>query len=275
MDAMEVRPFDAALGAEVRGLDLRAALPPGTVDALRRLLAEHIVLRFRLDAVLEPAELVRFGAHFGPFRLSVADESRLAEHPEVNWVSNLREEGGVVGTGGDGVIDWHSDLGFAGPLTQYIVLDAVELPDGGGGNTRYTNLRRAYAALDEKTQARIDGVQVRYSMRRDLGYVRASDDHLATLQAVTHALVQRDRITGVPGLWPNVGIFAAEVAEGDADVDLLEEMFAHCTEERFVYEHEWAEGDLLIWDNIATMHRRDPFDPQGRRIMRHLTIDRD
>jgi taurine dioxygenase len=272
---MEVRRLDAPLGAEVRGVAIDAPLDEATVAALRRLLAEHIVLRFHESEQLDPAALVGFGAHFGPFRLSVADESRVAGHPEINLVSNVREDGRLIGTGGDGVIEWHSDLGFDGPLTQYIVLDAVELPAGGGGNTRYTNLRLAYDALDDATKRRIENVKVRYSLRSDLGYVRASEEHLATLQAVTHALVQVDRITGARSVWPNVGIFEATVIEGDAGTELLRELFDHCTEDRFVYDHEWETGDLLIWDNVATMHRREPFDPTSRRVMRHLTVTRD
>lgn len=157
-------------------------------------------------------------------------------------------------------------------ITQYIVLDAVEVPGRDGGNTRFANLRLAYDALDDSTKRRIEDVQVRYSMRRDLGYVRASDDHLASLASITHDLVQVDRLTGARSVWPNIGIFAGEVVEGDADDALLAGLLEHCTADRFVYEHEWAPGHLLIWDNVATMHRREPFDPTSRRILRHLTV---
>ena len=142
----------------------------------------------------------------------------------------------------------------------------------GGATPAIPTWRLAYEALPESMKRRIEDVQVRYSMPTDLGYVRASDDHLATLSSITHGLVQVDRLTGARSVWPNVALFNGEVVLGDGDATLLTELLEHCTADRFVYEHEWNVGDLLIWDNVATMHRREPFDPSSRRILRHLTV---
>ncbi len=274
MGPVEVRPLDAPLGAVVCGVDFERPLAE---DARRHVLAalsRHLLLVFRgHDRVPAPRAFRDFGLRFGPLRPSVADLSRLHEHPEVNLVSNTVEPDGVTGTGGTGVVDWHADMNFEAPATDYIVLDAVELPSA-GGNTRLANLHAAYAALPAGMRERIDPLQVRYKFRQDLEYAKLSAKQRASLPGITHSLVQSRFPALRRGLWPNVGIFdgtvlGLDLSEGE---ELLASLLAHATQERFVYEHEWELGDCAMWSNWSVFHRREPFDPSQRRVMRHLTI---
>jgi taurine dioxygenase len=278
VDRLDVRVLDAPLGAEVRGLSFDGPLDDDTRVRILALLGQHILLIFRGHP--EPptnAAYVHFGQRLGPLRASVADLSRMRDFQDVNLVSNTVEVDGVTGTGGTGVIDWHADMNFGLPATDYIALDAIELPSD-GGTTKFTNLARAFEALDPEQQALAEGMSVRYTFKQDLEYAKLSPEQLASLPSVTHRLVQRRAPSQRPTLWPNVGIFdgTAVPDEGDRNDDggsaFLEQCFAHAVSDEFVYEHRWEDGDLALWSNWSTFHRREPFDAAQRRVMRHLTI---
>ena len=274
MTGVEVRVFDASLGAEVRGVDLDRPITDAVRAHILELVAEHVLVVFRGHAAPPANEAyVRFGERFGPLRASVADLSRLRDHEDINLVSNTVEADGVTGTGGAGVIEWHADMNFGVPATDYIALDAIELPSD-GGTTKFTNLCRAFDALDRDVRAAAERAEVRYTFRPDLDYAKLSPEQLASLPSVTHGLTQRRAPGRRPSLWPNVGIFDGTVPDGDTDdgAALLDACFAHAVSAEFVYEHHWEPGDLALWSNWCTFHRREPFDPDQRRVMRHLTI---
>jgi alpha-ketoglutarate-dependent taurine dioxygenase len=190
----------------------------------------------------------------------------------VNLVSN-REFEGVTGTGGSGLIDWHGDMNFTTPATDFVALDAVELPESGGGATRFADLCAAYDALSSHEQSRIELAEVRYFFRSDLSYAKLSDAQRQSLRSVTHPLVQTRFPSRRRSLWPNVGIFDGYVVgHDDGSRELLDTLLRHATHEDRVYEHEWVQGDCAIWSNWTIFHQRLPFDDRHRRRMRHLTI---
>jgi taurine dioxygenase len=271
---LEIRPLDAPLGAEIRGVSFERPIDDEARHALLAALARHHVVVLRGHGDPPPnAQYRDFGLRFGPLRPSVADLSRFKDIAEINLVSNTVEPDGVTGTGGDAVIDWHADLAFEPPATDLIVLDAIDLP-GTGGNTKFTNLVAAYEALAPERRELIETMQVRYTFRLDLEYAKLSDDQRAGLRSTTHSLVQARFPALRRSIWPNVGIFDGAIVGMDPDDSeaLLAELFAHATDDRFVYEHEWQPGDCVIWSNWATFHRREPFDPTQQRRMRHLTV---
>jgi taurine dioxygenase len=127
--SIEVRPFDAPLGAEVHGVDFSRSLDDTTRRALLACIARYHLLVLRGHGEPPSARAYRdFGLRFGPLRPSVADLSRFRDCEEINLVSNTVEPDGVTGTGGPGVIDWHADLTFEPPTTDFIVLDAIDHP---------------------------------------------------------------------------------------------------------------------------------------------------
>jgi alpha-ketoglutarate-dependent 2,4-dichlorophenoxyacetate dioxygenase len=234
------------------------------------------VLLFRNgERVPTNQQVVDFCESFGPLRPTLADKSRLPGYRGINRVSN-RDADGVQGTGGHGIVTWHSDLSFTPPLIEFLWLDALVIP-GEGGRTKWTNLCAAYDALDDATKARIDDLGVRYRLRDGLdfsGYFKASDP--ATLYKDTEiSLVQRNPRTGRKSVWPNTGPdFAVEVvgmspSEGAA---LMGDLLAHCSQDQFVYAHEWQVGDACLWINTQTMHEREAFDDSQERVLRHVNI---
>jgi taurine dioxygenase len=160
-------------------------------------------------------------------------------------------------------------------------LYALELPPA-GGETFWVDLRAAYAALPRKLRARVAGQRGIFDYAKRLaGYGRDSDQNIseearAQTPPVTHALVRAHPETGERSLYldstTTIGIDAMDTATGIA---LLDEVYECATRAEFVYAHQWRIGDLVLWDNGFTMHRRTPFDPAARRLMKRMTLQLD
>jgi taurine dioxygenase len=202
--------------------------------------------------------------------------------PEVTIISNLSDAfGRPIGGLGDGELQWHSDQSYMLQPATGAALYALELPPS-GGETSWVDLRAAYAGLPRQLRARISGKRAIFDYTKRLaGYGRESDQQISEeakrrTPPVTHALVRAHPETGDRSLYldstTTVGIDYMDTASGLA---LLEEVYQSATRDEFVYAHQWQVGDLVLWDNGFTMHRRTPFDPGARRLMKRMTMNLD
>jgi alpha-ketoglutarate-dependent taurine dioxygenase len=268
--ALSVERCDAPLGAVCTGVRFDRDLSEAEYADLVEALDEHLVLVLRGHPPIGNAELVRFARHFGELRPSLAAPSRLPDYPEINLVSH-REIGPVKGTGGSGVLQWHSDLTFTPPSVVTGFLYAVSVPPAAaGGETTFTNLREAFERMPVEMKDKALHQRVRYRLRQDLGYIRADQATLESLPTIEHDLVQRTGPGAKPNIWPNVGIFDGDVEGMEQGPEYLRSLFDHATRPEFTYTHFWDEGDMVIWLNVATMHHRTAFDPERDRVMYHL-----
>ena len=278
---LETRQLHPTLAREVVGLRLWEALDEATVAELRSLYAQYGVLVFRRQALSE-AELARFCALLGPLERTVRSDWASAAVPEVTVLSNLKDGlGRSIGGLGDGELQWHSDQSYMTTPATGAALYALELPPD-GGETFWVDLRAAYAALPRKLRAAISGKRGVFDYTKRLaGYGRESDQKIseeARLKTppVTHSLVRAHPETGERSLYldstTTTGIDYMDTATGLA---LLDEVYEAATRDEFVYAHQWQVGDLVVWDNGFTMHRRNPFDPGARRLMKRMTMNLD
>jgi len=272
------RQLHATLAREVVGLRLWEHLDDATVAELGMLYAKYGVLVFRRQALRE-AELVAFCALFGQPECTVRSDWASPTTPEVTVLSNLKDGlGRPIGGLGDGELQWHSDQSYMLRPATGAALYALELPPE-GGETFWVDLRAAYAALPRKLRARIAGKRAIFDYARRLeGYGRDTDKHVSEevrrlTPPVTHALVRAHPETGDRSLYldstTTVGIDYMDTTSG---VVLLDEVYESVTREKFVYTHHWQVGDLVLWDNGFTMHRRTAFDPGARRLMKRMTM---
>jgi taurine dioxygenase len=279
--SLQTRPLHKTLACEVAGLRLWEPLDDGTVAELRRLWSEWGVLVFRRQALNE-AELAHFCALFGPLERTVRSDWASPSVPEVTVLSNLQDGlGRPIGGLGDGELQWHSDQSYMVVPATGAALYALGLPPA-GGETFWVDLRAAYAALPRRLRARLSGRRGIFDYTKRLaGYGRDSDQNIseearAKTPPVTHALVRAHPETGDRSLYldstTTTGIDGMDTLTGPA---LLEELYAAATRDAFVYAHEWRVGDLVLWDNGFTMHRRTPFDPAARRLMKRMTLHLD
>jgi taurine dioxygenase len=235
------------------------------------------VLVFRRQALSEQ-ELADFSGLFGPLERTVRTDWASPVVPEVGLISNLKDaQARPIGGLGDGELQWHSDQSYMMNPATGAMLYALELPPE-GGTTSWVDLSAAYAGLPERLKHLLESRRAIFSyVKRLAGY--QGEDRVISEEAkrktppVAHSLVYRHPVTGKKALYldstTTVGIEGMDEASGAA---LLDEIYAFATRPEFVYRHRWQIGDVVMWDNGFTMHRRDPFDPAARRLMKRTTI---
>ena len=284
---MEVRPMQAALGAEVRCGDLRA-LDDAAVAGIRRAWLAHLVVLFR-DQQLADADLVAFGRRFGELQRSVPLPSPLANegkvrqgvgdgrYPEVTVVSNVVENGVALGGLGDGELFWHSDMSSYEAPPNQTILYAVEVP-AGQGRTGFTNMYAACDALPAELRAEVDRLALKHDATIDAaGYLRKrfadADTDIRVSPGATHPLICTHAETGANCLYlgRRSKAYVTELPVTGSEA-LLDRLWAHATQPQFAWHHEWRPGDVLMWDNRCVMHRRDAFDPAARRVLHRVVV---
>jgi len=272
-----VTPTGAALGADITGVDLRR-IDDEDFAAIYRAWLDHQVLLVR-DQHLSDGDLIAFSRRFGDLDLAPVQENgrRSVEgHPELYVVSNVIENGVAIGSLGSGEAVWHTDMSYLANPPKASALYALEVPDA-GGDTMFCTMYGAWEALPAPLQQRIEGLQVKHDGTYNSGgYVRdgvtPTDDPRAA-PGTLHPLVRVHPETGRRGLYlgrrRNAYIDGLPLEESDA---LLDEVWRHATDDRLTWRHHWRAGDLVLWDNRCTMHRRDAFDSSARRIMHRTQI---
>jgi len=275
--AFAVIPTGAALGATVRGVDLRS-VDDATFTHILQAWHEHSVLLFR-DQTLSDHDLIAFSRRLGDLDWAPVQETgrRFVEGlPEIYIVSNVLVNGEPIGSLGDGEAVWHTDMSYLEMPPKASMLYSLEVPPS-GGNTSFCTMYGIYEALPAKLKQRIAGLKIKHDGTFNSGgYVRQgvtpTDDPRRSPGAV-HPLVCTHPVTGRRMLYlgrrRNAYLVGLELAESEA---LLDELWEFVNEPRFAWEHAWRVRDLVMWDNRCTMHRRDAFDPNSRRIMHRTQV---
>jgi taurine dioxygenase len=271
----------AALGAEIRGLDLSQALGDRTVAAIQAAWDQHLVLLFR-DQNLDDPQLIAFSRRFGeldPPGPNPDGGPYLPEFPELNVISNVREAGRPIGGLGDGEAVWHADMTYIDNPPKAAILHGLEVP-AEGGDTYFANMIAAYEALSDDLKGRIEGRRaIHDGAHNSAGMLRKGYGETADVRqtpGARHPLVREDPATGRKALFlgrrPHGYVLGLEVADSEA---LLDALWAHAAEPRFAWGHHWRAGDLLMWQNLWVLHRRDSFDPAARRVLHRTQLKGD
>jgi taurine dioxygenase len=270
-------PSGKALGAEIQGVDLRT-IEANDFACIYRAWLDHSVLLFR-GQNLTDEDLIAFSERFGDLDWAPVQESgrRFVEgHPEIYVVSNVMENGAPIGSLGAGEATWHTDMSYLQDPPKASILYALEVPPS-GGNTYFNSMYRAYEFLPDGVKKRIEGKTLKHDATYNSGgYVRqgvtAIDDPV-TSPGTYHPLVcmhpETKRRVLYLGRRRNAYIEGLSLAESES---LLDELWMYANREELEWHNEWRVGDLVLWDNRCTMHRRDPFDASSRRVMHRTQI---
>jgi taurine dioxygenase len=275
--AFAVVPSGAALGAEVRGIDLRT-IDDSIFAAIRSAWLDYQVLLFPGQRFTDE-DLVRFSGRFGRLDHAPVQENgqRFVEgHPEIYVVSNVIENGVAIGSLGSGEAMWHTDMSYLADPPIASVLYAIEVP-AVGGDTGFASMYGAWEALPEALRQRIVDLRVKHDgTYNSSGLVRegatpTSDPRRAP--GTLHPLVCTHPETGRRGLYlgRRINSYIEGVGAGESEA-LLDCIWEHATRPTLTWYHHWSVGDLVLWDNRCTMHRRDSFDSASRRIMHRTQI---
>jgi taurine dioxygenase len=267
----------AALGAEVSGVDLRS-MDDEVFAAIHQAWLDHQVLLFR-GQHLSDQDLIAFSRRFGDLDHAPIQENgrRFVDgYPEIYVVSNVVEQGVAIGSLGAGEAVWHTDMSYLAHPPKASVLYALEVP-AMGGDTAFCTMYGAWEAMPAALQCRLIGLRIKHDATYNSGgYVREGvtpTDDPRTAPGVLHPLIQAHPDTGRLGLYlgrrRNAYLEGLPVDESDA---LLDEVWASATDAVHTWTHHWRVGDVVLWDNRCTMHRRDAFDPAARRVMHRTQI---
>ncbi len=275
--SIPVTPLDNPMAAEVVGLDLNQDLDDRTVRDLHAAWMAYPVLVIRNQPDLSHERHLTYSRRFGDLQRHTVKEILLPDYPEILALSN-RGRGGAQPINNGGAY-WHSDITYEENPPMGSILHGQIVPEE-GGDTLYADMTAAYDALDDDTKREIDGLtathtyRARYEAMMEQG-VRPpkTEEELSQWIDVHHPVARTHPETGKKALFVNEGFTARIDGLGDnASRDLLDKLFEHSVQDRFVYRHKWRQGDLVMWDNRCTMHRATDYDLSQERSMYRATV---
>lgn len=274
---LDITPTGAALGAEIRGIDLRA-IDEATFAELHRAWLDHQVLLLR-DQRLTDRDFIAFSRRLGDLDHAPMQENgrRFVEgFPEIYVVSNVVENGVAIGSLGAGEAVWHTDMSYLPDPPKASVIYALEIPPS-GGDTSFCTMYDAWEALPESLRQTVEHLRVKHDGTYNSGgYVRAgvtASDDPRTAPGTLHPLVCVHPETARRHLY--LGRRRNAWLEGlplDQSEALLDQIWTSATAETLTWRHQWCPGDVVFWDNRCVMHRRDAFDPTTRRVLHRTQI---
>lgn len=259
-----VIPSGHTLGASIEGVNL-ARLSDAEFDVAMQALGEYGVLRFPRQE-LSAQELKDFSARFGELEINVANSYQEPGIPEVMILSNMVENGKPLGLSDAGQ-SWHTDMSYSKTIAFCNVLYGIKIPHRNGeplGNTEFCDQRAAYDALPGELKTKLEGKTVLHDfnkfwdmMRREKGSSRPplTEAQKKAKPPVSHPIFLTHPITGRKALYANPGYSMRinELPQAESD-ELLAFLFAHQTKPEFQFAARWQVGDVLMWDNMRTIH---------------------
>ena len=263
---MRITPNNAGVGARVEEIDLATPLSPEDFRTLLRALGQYGVLCFP-GQDLDADKLADYASRFGTLEVNVANLFHAPGHPEIMILSNMRDADGKPIGLSDAGQGWHTDMSYSKDISIGNVLHAKRIPRRNGrpiGDTQFRNMHAAYDDLPAEVKQRLEGRTAIHDfekfwdmMRIRPGSIRGplTPEQRAKKPPVSQPIFRVHPITGRRVLYCNSGyamrIEGMDPVESDAMLDYL---FRHQAQEKYLYSHSWTEGDVLMWDNIGTVH---------------------
>lgn len=276
-----VTPLGQGIGAQIDGANLREPLAPAIKEQIMTAWLQYKVLRFRGQQGMSTQQLVNFSKNFGeldraPTPANKTGKPYLAEFPDVTAISNIVVDGQPIGGLGSYEAEWHTDMSYNESTPSASILYAIEIPPA-GGDTWFCDMYAAYDALPAELKTRIANLQcVHDASRNSAGMLRKGwkevTDPRETIGAV-HPLVRTHPITKRKALFlgRRLNAYIPGLSLEDSE-SLLNTLWSHAVRAEATWVQQWQVGDVLIWDNRCTMHRRDAFDATTRRLMHRTQI---
>jgi len=274
---MIISPFAAPFGAAVADLNLSDSIAPECLESINRAFLKNVVLCFRSQSFRSPDQFLAAARRLGEPMAPVTASYRLPGYDVIEELSNFAtdprsDDRQPLRRGGS----WHTDHSNLPKPPKATLLYAIEVPES-GGNTEFTNLTLAYAALSFEMKKQLLGLRVfeaYLSRRAPRRLLQRTPQEEANSSGCWQPLVRRHPETGESGLYLNpMRDDAIEGMSRQQSEQLLDTLYAHCDQDRFQYSHRWRAGDVLIWDNRCAWHRATfDFDQSKRRYLHRIML---
>ena len=280
---MNIIESGKTLGARVEGLDLSVPLTDAQFVQLEQALGQYGVLSYPKQT-LTSIQLKQFSERFGQLEVNVANMYQDVGLPEVMILSNKVENGKPLGLSDAGQ-DWHTDMSYSKMIAFTNVLYGIEIPHRDGeplGNTEFCNMHAAYDELPEALKTQLDGMSITHNFEKFWEKMRLekgqrpplTDAQRAAKPPVSHPIFMTHPITGKKVLYANPGYSMRinELPEAESD-EILAFLFKHQLQEKYQYRHRWSVGDVLMWDNMGTLHNAVPdYRPDEHRYIKRCQV---
>jgi taurine dioxygenase len=281
---MRIEPKDGALGATIHDVDLSTPLSADEIRQIEQALGQYGVVSFPKQE-LTSKQLRDYAERFGSLEINVANMFHDDEFPEVMILSNIKRDGKPLGLSDAGQ-DWHTDMSYSKDIAFSNVLYGLKIPFRDGqslGNTEFSNMHAAYEDLPEELKKELDGMTVLHDfnkfwemMRREKGSTRPplTEEQRRKKPPVSHPIFLVHPITGKKVLYANPG-YSMRINElpESRSAEVLKFLFKHQLQEKYRYRHQWAEGDVLMWDNMGTIHNAvADYRPEEHRFIKRCQV---
>ena len=281
---LRVTPSGQTLGATIEGLDLAQPLSDSELQTVLRALGEHGVIRFPRQN-LSGRDLAAFSARFGELEINVANAYQEPGIPEVMILSNIVENGKPIGMADAGQ-GWHTDMSYSRTIAFANVLYGIKIPRRAGkplGATEFSNMHAAYEDLPGHLKARLEGMTVQHDfekfwemMRREKGSRRPplTDAQRKAKPPVSQPIFLTHPLTGRKVLYANPGysVRINELPEKES-AETLGFLFEHQLKPEYRYVSHWQEGDVLMWEDIGTIHNAvADYGPGEHRLIKRCQV---
>jgi taurine dioxygenase len=275
---MHIRRITPTIGVEITGVDLTQPISDADFAAIKETWLAHKVAVFPGQNLTEK-DLMRFGEHFGELEIHVRSDYHSRDNKEIMVVSNLKQDGKAIGVLGDGEALWHIDQSYMPQPTFGTILFGEKIPDE-GGDTWFADLVTAYERMPDDLKAKVAGKRIVYSVDRhnrregaNRPDLQMNAEQLKRAPDSPHPAVRTHPVFGSKSIWysPSHGA-EFEGSTEEASRPLFNELLQYMTQEDLIYKHHWHVGDVVMWDNTSTMHRRDPFPSHMTRLLKRVSF---
>src|SRR5438105_3639215 len=282
---MKVIPSGESLGAAIEGMDLARPLPPAELEGVLRALGQYGVVRFPRQE-LTGRELRDFSAQLGDLEINVGSQGyQEPDVPEVMILSNIVENGRPIGLADAGQ-GWHTDMSYSRMIAFANVLYGIKIPKRNGtalGATQFANTQAAYGDLPADVKQKLENKTVLHDfnkfwemMRREKGSKRPAltEAQRKSKPPVSHPVFLKHPLTGNKVLYANPGyaVRINELPEKESD-EMLEFLFRHQLQPKYIYTSHWEERDVLVWEDIGTIHNAvADYGPHEHRLVKRCQV---
>ena len=278
---MKLIKTNKALAAEIKNIDLSKDLNSEQIEFINKAWDENLVLIFKKQE-LNDVKLIKFSKYFGNLDLPAPNPYGInfsPDHPEINVISNVKEEGKPIGILGDGEATWHADMTYNEIPPKGAILYSLEVPKD-QGDTHFSNMIAAYEDMPKSLIEKInDKLLIHDASHNSAGQLRKGYEENADpslTPGAKHPIIFKDPNTQKKSLFlgrrPHAFIVGMTIEESEK---LLNELWAHATQPKFTFTHRWQNNEVLMWKNLFVLHKRDSFDSNTRRVMHRTQISGD
>lgn len=280
---MRIAPLPYSLGAEILDLDLTK--PTSAEDTINLIKAYnfHMLLLFR-NQMINDDHLINLAKLFGEIKLPPAAHERASiqksnTREEITVVSNVKIDGIPIGELGDGEVIWHSDYSFKEVIGGMRVLHGIKIPPSiAGGKTEFSNMYLAFDELSIDLKNYVYSKKIKHDIAYDtnralrIGAKPIDDPRKGT--GPIHPIVSSHPETNCNSLFLGRRLAHYVIGESLTNSEkVLDTLWEHSTQEKYIYRHEWQQNDVVLWDNRCTIHRRTPFDASYDRILHAAQVE--